>query len=128
MAYEDLFTDVDDEAATGEKNYFKFEFEGDKLIGKIVGARTRKSKQYPNNDPVPEIDVQTDDGTVYTYAAWPKIPAEELADAQRGDIVFIRYNGERPTESGRPYKHFTVSLKQPVAATATRQPVEEEPF
>jgi len=120
---DDDFADVDDLLNTVEEDdsegWVPSE-PGEGIAGRVIKvAETRSDFANENENPmVPTVTVQVKDGTKYRVIGYGAVLKRELKDQdpQVGDLIAVKYFGEKPIRKGRfagkPYKHFGVVVKK----------------
>lgn len=91
---------------------------GEGLVGRVVKlGETRSDFAKDGEDPMcPTVTIQTKDGTKWRIIGYGAVLKRELADwaPQIGEIMAIKYFGEKPLRKGRfagkPYKHFQIAI------------------
>lgn len=122
-ASEDDFAGVDDLLDTVEEDDSEGwvpKEKGEGIAGIVVKVgETRSDFANDNEDPMcPTVTVQTKDGTKWRVIGYGSVLKRELKDADPkvGDMMAVKYFGEKPIKSGkfqgRPYKHFGVVVRR----------------
>lgn len=106
---------------------WEFSKEGDQLVGEVVGVGTFTGDYgtSPTVTIMPDVANTTEDGSkvkegeALIFYASAKIAADEF-EAKRpavGDLLAIRYKGERDTKDGKnTYKVFAFAIQKAVVA------------
>ena len=118
-AAEDLLGTVVEDDAEGWVPTEKGEF----LAGVVVKVgQTRSDFASDGEDPMcPTVTIKTRDGDKFRVIGFGAVLKRELADADPrvGDVIAVKYWGEKPIKKGRfagkPYKHFSVAVKHKTA-------------
>lgn len=106
---------------------WEFEQDGDQLVGEVVATGTFTGDYGTSNTVtiMPDVENTTEDGSkvqpgeALIFYASSKIAADEF-EAKRpavGDLLAIRYKGERSTKDGKnSYKVFAFAIQKAVLA------------
>jgi len=113
---EDLLNTVQEDDAEGWVPSERGEF----VHGVVTKVGETKSDFASDNDPdpmCPTVTIQTKDGDKYRVIGYGAVLKRELQDAdpQVGDLIAVKYWGEKPIKkgkfAGKMYKHFSVAVK-----------------
>lgn len=93
---------------------------GEHISGVVIKVSETKSDfATSDNDAMcPTVTVQTRDGSKFRVIGYGAVLKRELIDndPQVGDLIAIKYFGEKPIKNGkfagRPYKHYGVVVKK----------------
>lgn len=93
---------------------------GEGIAGRVIKlGETRSDFATGDEDPMcPTVTIETKDGTKWRVIGYGAVLKRELKDAdpQIGDLMAVKYFGEKPIKNGkfkgRPYKHFGVVVKR----------------
>lgn len=113
---DDLLDEVEEDDSEGWVPKVK----GEGIAGIVVKVgETRSDFANDNEDPMcPTVTIQTKDGTKWRVIGYGSVLKRELKDAdpKPGDMMGVKYFGEKPIKSGkfagRPYKHFGVVVRR----------------
>jgi len=113
---EDLLNQVEEDDSEGWVPKEK----GEGIAGRVIRVGETKSDfANDNEDPmVPTVTVETKDGTKWRVIGYGAVLKRELKDAdpQVGDLIAVKYFGEKLLRSGkfqgRPYRHFGVVVRK----------------
>lgn len=120
---EDDFAGVDDLLDTVEEDdsegWVPTE-KGEGIVGIVVKVgETRSDFANDGEDPMcPTVTIRTKDGTKWRVIGYGSVLKRELKDADPkvGDMLGVKYFGEKPIRKGRfagkPYKHFGVVVRR----------------
>jgi hypothetical protein len=117
---EDDFDDLLDQVEEDDSEGWVPTEPGEGIQGKVVKVgETRSDFAQDGQDPmVPTVTIETKDGTKYRVIGYGAVLKRELTDAdpQVGDMLAVKYFGEKPIKKGRfagkPYKHFGLAIKR----------------
>jgi hypothetical protein len=123
---DDDFTDLLDEVEEDDSEGWVPSEKGDGVQGIVVKVgETRSDFANDGENPmVPTVTLLTSDGTKYRVIGYGAVLKRELQDAdpQVGDMLAVKYFGEKPIKKGRfagkPYKHFGVAIRRAAAIKA----------
>lgn len=112
---DDLLNSVDEDDAEGWVPTER----GESVSGVVVKVgETRSDFATSDEDAMcPTVTVQTKDGDKYRIIGYGAVLRRELQDAkaQVGDLLAVKFWGEKPIKKGRfagkMYKHFSVAVK-----------------
>lgn len=113
---DDLLDEVEEDDSEGWVPTEK----GEGIAGVVVKVgETRSDFANDGEDPMcPTVTVQTKDGTKWRVIGYGAVLKRELRDADPkvGDLIAVKYFGEKPIKNGRfagrPYKHFGVVVRR----------------
>lgn len=119
---EDDFADVDDllnEVEEDDSEGWVPTERGEGIAGIVVKVgQTRSDFAKDGEDPMcPTVTIETRDGTKWRVIGYGAVLKRELEDKnpQVGDMMAVKYFGEKPIRkgrfAGRPYKHFGVVVR-----------------
>lgn len=114
--YDDLLNDVVEDDSEGWVPTEK----GEGIAGKVLRVgQTRSDFANEGEDPMcPVVTIETRDGTKYRVIGYGSVLKREIQekDPKVGDIMAVKYFGEKPIRKGRfagkPYKHFQVAVRR----------------
>ena len=120
---EDDFAGVDDllgEVEEDDSEGWVPKEKGEGIAGIVVKiGETRSDFANDGEDPMcPTVTIQTKDGTKWRVIGYGAVLKREIKDADPkvGDMMAVKYFGEKPIKSGRfagkPYKHFGVVVRR----------------
>lgn len=120
---EDDFADVDDlldQVEEDDSEGWVPSEVGEGIAGRVVKVGVTKSDfAGEGEDPnCPTVTIQVKDGTKYRVIGYGAVLKREIQDndPQVGDLMAVKYFGEKPIRKGRfagkPYKHFGVVVKK----------------
>jgi len=120
---EDDFADVDDllnEVEEDDSEGWVPTEKGEGIAGVVVKVgETRSDFANDGEDPmVPTVTIQTKSGDKFRVIGYGAVLKRELKDADPrvGDMIGVKYFGEKPIKKGRfagkPYKHFGVVVRR----------------
>lgn len=98
--------------------FFRFEREGQEIVGKVVRIRTLTGRGGEEQE---VWEVQTRDGEFYTIPHY-EVLARQLTGIKVGDYVLIRYVGTGKGKRGNPPKLFEVGVLPSAEAVAVSVP------
>lgn len=114
--FDDLLDDVEEDDSEGWVPKEK----GEGISGKVIKVGTTRS-DFANDgeDPnVPTVVIETKNGDKWRVIGYGTVLKREMIDRdpQVGDIMAVKYFGEKPIKSGkfqgRPYKHYGVAVRK----------------
>lgn len=88
---------------------------GESVAGVVIKVGEVKSDF--DDDLCPTVTIKTKEGDKFRVIGYGAVLKRELADAkaQVGDLIAVKYWGERTLKkgkfAGRPYKHYSVAVK-----------------
>lgn len=120
---EDDFADVDDlldEVQEDDSEGWVPKERGEGIAGIVTKiSETRSDFAKPGENAMcPTVTIQAKDGTKWRVIGYGAVLKREIQDAdpQVGDLMAVKYFGEKPIKSGqfqgKPYKHFGVVVKR----------------
>jgi hypothetical protein len=113
---DDLLDEVEEDDSEGWVPTEK----GEAIAGRVIKVgETRSDFANDGENPmVPVVTVETKDGSKYRIIGYGSVLKRELTDADPkvGDMIGVKYFGEKPIKKGRfagkPYKHFGVAVRR----------------
>jgi hypothetical protein len=123
VASDDDFADVDDlldQVEEDDSEGWVPTERGEGISGTVVKiSETRSDFANDGEDPMcPTVTIQTKDGTKFRVIGYGAVLKREIQDADPhvGDLMAVKYFGEKPIKKGRfagkPYKHFGVVVRR----------------
>ena len=96
---------------------------GEGISGKVIKVgRVKSDFANDNEDPwCPTVTIETKGGDKWRVIGYGAVLKREMIDQdpQIGDLMAVKYFGEKPIKSGRfqgkPYKHFGVAVRKTAA-------------